>query len=181
MCLLGFRERAAHLVSEIGRDSSELTVHDITHLDALWEIASMIIGDKCSFTPTEAFVLGGAILLHDLGMSVAATEGGLATILKDPRWADLIFSEYRTDYDRNPTEHELHNPEAGIRQRALFSLLRQIHAESAERLAFLSYATSDGTPIFLVEDTEIRQTLGRLIGRIARSHWWSIAEVERNF
>jgi hypothetical protein len=37
------------------------------------------------------------------------------------------------------------------------------------------------TPLFLIEDTEIRQTFGRAIGRIAHSHWWSIGEVDKNF
>jgi hypothetical protein len=178
---LTFRERAAHLAGEIRLDLPELTVHDVSHMDALWEVASIITGPTYTFTATEAFVLGGAFLLHDLAMSIAATEGGLATIYKDPRWTDLLFSEYQTAYDRDPTDQELHNPEASIRRRVLFSLLRQIHAENAERLPFLSYPASDGAPLFLIEDTEVRQTFGRLIGRIAHSHWWSIGELERNY
>jgi len=169
------------LAGEVRRDLPDLTVHDVTHMDALWEIASIITGAKYTFTPAEAFVLGGAFLLHDLAMSVVATEGGLASIYKDPRWTDLLFSEYRTAHDRDPIDMELQNPEVRIRHRALFSLLRQIHAENAERLAFLSYPASDGVPLFLIEDTEVRQTFGRTIGRIAHSHWWSIGEVERNF
>jgi hypothetical protein len=141
---ISFRERAGHLASEIRKDLPSLTVHDLTHLDALWEIASTIVGDTYTLTPTEAFVLGGAILLHDLAMSVAATEGGYRTIKQDPRWADLITSEYQTTYDRDPTEQELREPELLIHQRALFDLLRQIHAESAEKLAFLSYPSSSG-------------------------------------
>jgi hypothetical protein len=150
-------------------------------MDALWEIASMITGANSAFTPAEAFVMGGAFLLHDLAMSVAATEGGLVAIYRDPRWTDLLFSEYQAIYYRDPTDQELDNPEPRIQHRALFSLLRQVHAENAERLAFLSYPASDGAPLFLIEDTEIRQTFGRLIGRIAHSHWWSLAEVDRTF
>jgi len=82
---LNFRERAGHLAGEIRKDLPSLTVHDLSHLDALWEIASTIVGDTYVFTPSEAFVLGGAILLHDLAMSVAATEGGYCTIKQDPR------------------------------------------------------------------------------------------------
>src|SRR5437868_7535522 len=67
-----FRERSAYLAAEIRRDVPDLTVHDVTHLDALWEIASLIVGDKYTLTPAEGYVLGGAILLHDLAMSVAA-------------------------------------------------------------------------------------------------------------
>src|SRR4051794_5254629 len=67
--LLRFREKAALLASEIGRDLPDRTVHDITHLDALWGIADLIIGDGYPMTPPEAFVLGGAFLVHDLAMS----------------------------------------------------------------------------------------------------------------
>jgi hypothetical protein len=92
--LLTFRERAAHLANEIRKELPDLTVHDLTHLDALWEIASTITGEGYLLTPAEGFVLGGAILLHDLGMSVAATQGGYLGIKQDPRWSDLVTSEY---------------------------------------------------------------------------------------
>ena len=68
-----FRERASVLALEIEKDLPGITVHDVTHLDALWELASLIAGDGYTLNPAEAFVLGGAILLHDLGMSLAAT------------------------------------------------------------------------------------------------------------
>ncbi|MBA2593659.1 MAG: hypothetical protein M3495_02490 [Pseudomonadota bacterium] len=42
-----------------------LTVHDITHLDALWRVADQIAGPDYPINPAEAFVLGGAFLLHD--------------------------------------------------------------------------------------------------------------------
>jgi hypothetical protein len=178
---LSFRERCGHLANEIRKDLPDLTVHDLSHLDALWETSSTIVGEGYSLTPTEAFVLGGAILLHDLAMSVAATSGGYTEIKKDPRWADLVTFEYQSAYERSPTPEEIVKPNAQLEKKALFNLLRQVHAEKAEKLAFLSYLSSDKHPIFLIEDTEIRQTFGRLIGQIAHSHWWSIAEVEKAF
>jgi hypothetical protein len=78
--LTAFRERAGYLANEIRADLPILTVHDLTHLDALWEIASMIVGKEYSLTPTEGYVFGGAVLLHDLGMSIAAVDGGLETL-----------------------------------------------------------------------------------------------------
>ena len=39
---LAMREKAAALVSRIAVDVPGLTVHDITHLDALWEMASLV-------------------------------------------------------------------------------------------------------------------------------------------
>jgi hypothetical protein len=132
---LSFRERAMHLASGIRADLPDLTLHDLTHLDALWEIGATIAGDRYVLTPTEGFVFGGAILLHDLGMTVAAIEGGLSAIKRDPRWADLVISEYRDLYDRDPLKEEICHPEQQIHRTALFNLLRQIHAENAERLA----------------------------------------------
>jgi hypothetical protein len=61
-----FRERAAHLAALIPRDVPGLTDHSVHHLDALWEIASMLSETIEPFNPLEAFVFGGAILLHDL-------------------------------------------------------------------------------------------------------------------
>ncbi len=180
-CFLAFRERAEQLAGETRRDLPDLTVHDVTHMDALWEIASLITGPGYAFTPAEAFVLGGAFLLHDLAMSVTAIRGGWATIRGDPRWADLLFSEYRTAYDRDPTGPELLEPDVSIKRRALFSLLRQIHAENAETLASMAYPASDSVRLFLIDDTQVRQTFGPLIGRIAHSHWWSIDDVEQCF
>jgi hypothetical protein len=178
---VAFRERASHLATEIRRDLPDLTVHDVSHTDALWEIATLVVGPQHTFTPTEAFVLGGAFLLHDLAMSIAATDGGMQGLRRDPRWKDLIFAEYRAQFDRDPNDAEQTSPIPKIERRALFSLLRQTHAENAEKLAFLSFPATDGGPLFLIEDTEIRQGLGRTIGKIAHSHWWSIGEVEKSF
>lgn len=178
--LLSSRDRAHLPALEIAKDLPNLTVHDITHLDALWEVASQIVGRNTTLTPAEGYVLGGSILLHDLAMSVAATPGGLSSIQADPRWTDTIYSHFQTRHGRLPTPEEVVAPPEEARQLALFSLLRMIHAENAERLAFLQFG--DGTSAqHLIEDTELRQTFGRVIGQIAHSHWWSLPEVERRF
>jgi hypothetical protein len=64
-----FRQRAATLGGEIPRDLRFFTVHDVTHLDALWEMADLVAGPDYPLTPAEVFVLGGAILVHDLATS----------------------------------------------------------------------------------------------------------------
>jgi len=174
-----FRQRARSLADEIRKDLPGLTLHDITHLDALWETAATVTGPCYELTPTEAFVLGGAILIHDLGLSLAAVDGGVAKLRTDPRWADLVTYEYQDTYQRKPLLSEFQNPEEEIRKKVLFSLLRQIHAEVAENLVFISFSARDGAdPIHLVDDPELRQSFGRLIGHIAHSHWWSLPEVE---
>ena len=87
---LKFRDRVSHLVSTIKSELPGLTVHDITHLDALWRVASEIAGPTYELTPAEAFVLGGAILLHDSAHAIAAYPGGKAEIKQTQHWRDLI-------------------------------------------------------------------------------------------
>ena len=38
------REHSATIASEIARDLPDFTVHDISHLDALWHTADLILG-----------------------------------------------------------------------------------------------------------------------------------------
>jgi hypothetical protein len=48
--LLIMRSNTAHLVKFIPKDCEGLTVHDVTHLDALWEMADMIAGNEFDLT-----------------------------------------------------------------------------------------------------------------------------------
>lgn len=177
-----FRERSGLLAGEIRRDLPQLTLHDQSHLDALWETAATIVGPGFSLTPAEGFVLGGAFLLHDLGMAVPSFDGGIDSLKEDPRWADLVIYEYQANHDRVPSEEEIQEPDDAIHQRVLLSLLQQTHAANAERLAFMAFSSKDsGDSIHLIEDSEVRQTFGKIIGEIAHSHWWSIGELERRF
>jgi hypothetical protein len=61
---LSLRDNATALLAEAARTTPSFTVHDITHVDALWETASLVCGDRISLTPTEAYVLGCAFVLH---------------------------------------------------------------------------------------------------------------------
>ena len=72
-----FRKRVSLLVAQIHKDMPSLTVHDITHIDALWWTASEIAGPDYPLNPAEAFVLGGAFLLHDAAHCMAAYPGGI--------------------------------------------------------------------------------------------------------
>jgi hypothetical protein len=177
-----FRQRAGLLSGEIRRDLPQLTLHDLSHIDALWETASTILGEGYSLTPTEGFVLGGAFLLHDLGMALPSVDGGIGALKADPRWADLVTYEYQTSFDREPSVDEISNPEEEIYNRVLLSLLQQIHAANAERLVFTAFAPgNDADPIHLMDDPELRQAFGRVIGRVAHSHWWTLSELEKQF
>jgi len=50
------------LAGDIHRDLPDLTVHDITHLDALWEMADLVAGPDYPLNPLEAFALGAVFL-----------------------------------------------------------------------------------------------------------------------
>ena len=84
------RERAAQLVSRIVADMPEMTIHDISHSDALWDTASLVAEGAVNVNPAEAFVLGASILLHDAAMSLAAFPGGLEEIKNTIAWKDAV-------------------------------------------------------------------------------------------
>jgi hypothetical protein len=91
--LLRFREHASVVTSRISATFPELTVHDVTHLDALWEIADVIAGENYPLNPLEAFVFGGAILLHDAAHCFEAYEGGQLAVRSTLAWRDAFASE----------------------------------------------------------------------------------------
>lgn len=177
-----FRQRAGYFANEIRRDLPQLTLHDLNHIDALWETASTIVGQDFELTPTEGFVLGGAFLLHDLGMALPSVDGGIAALKADPRWADLVTYEYQTKHDRDPSPDEIQNPDKPIYDQVLLSLMQQIHASNAERIIFTDFNSNrDSDPIYLIDDLELRKALGKIIGQIAHSHHWKLSEVAEQF
>ncbi|WP_426315332.1 HD domain-containing protein [Methylobacterium fujisawaense] len=163
-----FRERASVLVSHISSELPSLTVHDITHLDALWETAEIILGDAYPLTPMEVFVLGGAILLHDSALCFEAYEGGRSGLRDTIEWKD----SYASEAERDPTGNG-----AELEARADFAALRTLHAIQAERLATRSWKLKEDEFFYLIEDTNLRSRYGSLIGKIAASHHWPIDRV----
>jgi hypothetical protein len=177
-----FRTRVALLAAEIHRSLPDYTVHDISHLDALWEVSELIAGAEFSLTPPEAFALGGAFLLHDLGMGLASYPNGLEDLKAEPSWRDTVVKEFSASEGRKPSDTELHDPPRNIQDRVVATLLRLLHAKHAERLPTTTWTLGkDDTPQFLIEDTEIRQAFGRTIGRIAHSHWWPVDRLDSEF
>src|SRR5689334_6037626 len=79
-----FWDNACVLAGQIQKDLPTLTIHDEVHFDSLWERASEIAGPDLLLNPLEAFILGGAILLHDAANTVAAFENGISDIEKTP-------------------------------------------------------------------------------------------------
>lgn len=177
-----FRERASVIANEIARDLPEFTVHDVTHLDALWEMADLIAGDTVILTPAEAFVLGGSFLIHDLGMGVAAFPGGRGSLRQDPHWNDIITAHLKRSLGYTPSEEERNSPDSEVEIQAVAELLRLRHAQQAEKLMFAEYQeVVTGEAYHLIDDPELRSFYGGVIGLIAHSHWWSIDQVRRAF
>lgn len=169
--LLRFRERVDSLLSFIPGDMKQYTVHDLSHLDALWEMAELIAGDDFTLNPAEAFVFGGAVLLHDAGMSVAAYPGGLDAIRAMPEWSDSYSwacTILKVDPHASPIPAE-------VRDLAITDVLRKNHAIKAEQLATQTWLNSlDQAQDYLLEDSDLRSHFGPAIGIIAHSHHWNI-------
>jgi hypothetical protein len=164
-----FRSKAAILSAEISRSLPDYTVHDITHIDALWEMASLICGDEYKLNPAEAFVLGGAFLLHDLGMGLAAYPEGVSSLRNTVLWEDTF--NYLSKKSTKKTDE--------IEKDTLEIVLRSLHARYAEKLAFVSWGDNDKE--YLLDNQSLRDDYGAIIGKIAHSHWWDSSELSKQF
>ena len=167
---LRFRDRAADVAAEISRDLPDFTVHDEAHLDALWNLADLIGPSNYVFSPLEAFVLGGAFLVHDLGMGAAAYPDGVDGFPNLSLWPIA-----RRALGIDAPDDKL-NSEELTRLRAY--ILRELHGERAESLPTQSWMRA-GNAYHLIEDPLLREQLGPMIGTIAASHWWPFERVRR--
>lgn len=140
---LNFRERAQVLAAEIPRDMPEFTVHDISHIDALWEMADLVAGADYHLTPTEAFVLGGAFLIHDIGMSLAAYPRGIAALQDHDEWRDTLASHLHSELGRPPNGEEFEDPPTDVERVAVAEMLRNLHAQRAGELALTSWLDNE--------------------------------------
>lgn len=178
---LSIRDRSAQLVSRITVDIPDLTVHDISHLDALWDTASAVAEGAVNVNPAEAFVLGCSILLHDAAMSLAAYPGGLSDVKETTAWKDAVARLALLSEESGAKPVDVHNPSEDVTRRVIPEVLRQLHAKHAEELAEQAWSSPDGTLTHLIEDTDLRTFYGPTIGRIAHSHWWSVQRLEQEF
>ncbi|WP_445276820.1 HD domain-containing protein [Streptomyces sp. DSM 41033] len=175
------RERANQLALDIATDLPEFTRHDEFHMDALWELADLIAGPGISLNPAEAFVLGGAILTHDLAMSRAAHQLAGGELRGRAEWPDALAIELRRHLGRAPHPSELASPPTEPALAAEKALLRALHAEVAESLPLSSWKSLRGDSVYMISDADIRTAYGRLIGSIAASHHWSYDDVVSKF
>lgn len=174
-----FRKNAMILSAEIARDLPNFTVHDITHIDALWETAGLITGEGYELNPMEAFVLGSSILLHDLGMASAAYVDGIGYLYEGKEWDDIVEYSLRQELGRIPTQEERENISKTVLENAKATRLRELHATHAENLTSAVWNTKEGQSYRLLEDQELLAHFGEYIGLIASSHGWSIEKVDK--
>lgn len=171
-----FRERAVQLGGEISRDLPFFTVHDVTHLDALWEMVDLIAGSDYLLTPSETFILGGAILVHDLAMSQAAYQNEFDKLKSEPLWRDTVAGLLRAKLSRPPTQAEIANPDAETETSAIQTLLRELHARQATVLLTKEWGYA-GTKYYLLEDADLRAAFADGIGKVAFSHHWPLEQL----
>ena len=167
------RKSVQGIVGEIAASCESLTIHDVTHLDALWETASEIIGPVYPVNPVEAFVFGASVLLHDAALALIAYPGGEIGLRSTVEWRDMEGAL------RRKQAFEVRSvplAKADV-DRLTFAVLRRLHAAQAERLAVQSWPRKDGTQAHLLDSLELRQAYGKSIGKVAHSHHWDIDRV----
>jgi hypothetical protein len=111
-----------------------LTVHDITHLDGLWDVGSTIAGRSYPLTPGEGYVFGAAVLLHDAAMCLAAFPRGLAEIAATDEWKDTVAMLVTDLRGADRGAGDPWHPSKEIVERALPIVLRLLHTRQAEQL-----------------------------------------------
>jgi hypothetical protein len=170
--LHNMRARVSNLISHIPADCKDLTVHDVTHLDALWESAQQVCGPDWSLNPAEAFVFGAAVLVHDAGLTTLSYPEGKVGLKKSTLWADLAAPIFFKTRDENG---DIKQGTISVEQEAaiLFEVLRTLHADCAAQLCKRAWENPNTGPQYLIENSELREAYGETIGRIASSHHWS--------
>jgi hypothetical protein len=176
------RDRAGVLVGEIHAALPQLTVHDLTHADTLWDVASEICGPDFKLNPLEGFVLGASFLLHDAGMALAAYPNGLADLKNSLEWRDALVSAWKKRGVEDPDDLQRAGSNAEINDEATFQVLRERHASQAKTLATALWKQpSTGRPLALVQNDDLLESYGLLIGDISASHHWPLPEIARYF
>lgn len=167
-----FHDNASMLAELIRADLPDLTDHGADHFNGLWHLASKIAGEGYELNPAEVFVFGGAILLHDAGNCLAAYPGGLEAIRKGDAWRDVVAQWGLKDEAlmKGLPDYPL----------VLLEVLRQLHPQQAKNLAKASWIHPGfGSAKYLLENEELRNYYGPLMGEIAASHGEATHEIEQ--
>jgi len=152
-------DRAKHFLSKIADDFPQLTDHSIDHSHMLWSYADIVLGEEkqARLNPLEAYVLHVAFLTHDAGTCLSVLDR--PSIETNP-----LYLDYLATYGDN----------VNSRKGALFYTIREMHGEYARQIA--TQKLSDGD--FLIQDENLREEFGDIIGKIAESHANSVNFIE---
>lgn len=170
------RENATILLAKISKDFRNLTVHNISHVDGLWQVASTITGKDYDINPLEGFVLGCAFLMHDAVLSYEAF-GGVNALRGTPQWKDYLKAVQQENVMTQEKEQQ---------KEADFRTIRLLHAKAIKdkELHRQQFKKDDGATFYIIEDPSdpenqtLRYHLGELICEIAASHHLNIDKVE---
>lgn len=160
------RKNAIFLLDKIRTDFPNLTVHDITHVDSLWEVADTIIGEEYSIkiNPLEGYVLGISFLIHDAVLSYY-TFGGIDKLRETIEWKDA-YSDGAGEKDDEEFKKDCD-----------FIAIRTLHAKKAEGILNETFKKDNGTTFYIIDNDTYRTHYGDVIGKIAASHHWDIDDV----
>lgn len=161
---LGAHENAEFLLAKIRKDFPNLTVHDISHVDSLWNVADTIIGEDYLINPLEGYILGISFLIHDAALSYE-TIGGIDKLRNTVEWKDVYAD------GANGKDEEIFKKECD------FTAIRALHAREAESILSKIFTKDNGTTFYIIDDDSLRRHYGELIGKIAASHHWDIDDV----
>ncbi len=144
--IAGIRKVASTLGAKIADAMPEYTDHSVEHMDSLWRISGQVLSEVelDMFSDSEAFVLGAAFYLHDLGMASTVTAAGKEEIRATEQYK-IAFARFRR---MNPAD------QGRVDSLALREATRELHANKAMDLAA---SPIPGLDRFLIEDSEFRR------------------------
>ena len=172
------RANVKWLLESIGTDLPHFTVHDVSHSDALWDMADLILGPGYQLTPMEAFVLGATFLIHDAGLSAATRQD--PNLRSSTRWSDTLALTIRRRTGRTPSPGEMLSADEDTKRMVFESLLRETHSEVVRDLLTREW-TNAGRPLYLLESADLRDNYAGLVADIAASHWWPVSRLREHF
>ena len=105
-------------------------------------MADLIAGQQFALNPAEAFVFGGAVLLHDAGMSVHAYEAGKWEVEESREWQDAFAAALQRITNQNDTPPDAETQQVA-KSLAIVDTLRVLHAKKAETSCDPSLATAE--------------------------------------
>ena len=122
-------------------------------------------------------MFGASVLIHDAAMCLAAFPNGIEDVRETVEWKDEVAGLLLASKELGIESFDTDNPPDDYVKRLLPNVLRRLHAKQAEELVEQAWVAND-EQIYLIDDAELRNFYGQVIGQIAHSHWWSIQKVE---